>query len=308
MKALGWIFLTSVSAFIVLATFCGDFGLNAVGAEEVNQDRTGKPNAKTEDAAKIAKAGLPDKGVAACVSCHGATGEGNSAASFPRLAGQPADYLARQLSLFASGTRNHPVMTPIAKGLNPAQIRALSTYYESLAMQGDSRGAAPAAAPSSGRGRQLVDRGDEKLGIQACANCHGPGGAGEAPVYPYLAGQGAGYLTASLQQWKSGARNSDPSGQMAEIGKRLPDPDITALAAYFSSMQAPATPSKIEMRVGGTALPAGPAGKQQRNTVKGGKGTEGVGTEQGAPITGGGQGIGGGGGTAAGPPGGARTK
>ncbi|MCS6474378.1 c-type cytochrome, partial [Burkholderia thailandensis] len=44
-------------------------------------------------------------GVAACIGCHGAQGEGNAAAGFPRLAGTNAAYLAAQLAAFADGSR-----------------------------------------------------------------------------------------------------------------------------------------------------------------------------------------------------------
>ena len=69
-------------------------------------------------------------GVLACATCHGAQGQGMAA--FPYLAGQGEAYLARQLGEFASGTRNNPVMGPIAKAMSAEQITAASAYYAQL--------------------------------------------------------------------------------------------------------------------------------------------------------------------------------
>jgi cytochrome c553 len=243
--------------------------------------------AAASQGAQLASAGLPAKGVAACAGCHGAKGEGNAAANFPRLAGQGAEYMTRQLEHFASGKRNNPIMAPIAKGLTPAQRGAVSAYYAALESP-----AAPGANPAGGaaeRGRVLAEAGDEKLGLQACANCHGPAGRGEPPVFPYLAGLAPGYLGASLNDWKSGARDTDPSGQMREIGKRLQADDIAALAAYFSTQAPPvrsaaATPQPPLRGKAAKGKPAGP--------TSGTRPAQGSGTEQGSPVTEGTQGPG----------------
>ena len=73
--------------------------------------------------AAIAAKGTPG-GAAACVACHGAKGEGNGAAGFPRLAGLPADYLAAQLDHFAAERRKNLVMGPVAKQLTAAERKA----------------------------------------------------------------------------------------------------------------------------------------------------------------------------------------
>lgn len=71
-------------------------------------------------------------GVAACVTCHGAKGEGNPAAGFPHLAGLGSGYLYEQLTALANGSRANPVMAPVAKGLSDAQRQALAEYYAGL--------------------------------------------------------------------------------------------------------------------------------------------------------------------------------
>jgi Cytochrome c553 len=70
--------------------------------------------------------------IPACIACHGAKGEGNAAAGFPRLAGLPAAYIAAQLHSFAQGARVNSLMSPMAKALNDGQVTELADYYSSL--------------------------------------------------------------------------------------------------------------------------------------------------------------------------------
>ena len=80
---------------------------------------------------RLFAAGIPDRGVRACASCHGDKGEGASA--FPRLAGQQAAYVYRQLKGFGTPLRPHGViMKNEVKALNDAQLRALASYVQSL--------------------------------------------------------------------------------------------------------------------------------------------------------------------------------
>ena len=53
--------------------------------------------------AKIYRAGNKDVGVPACIGCHSPTGAGNAPAGFPKLGGQHADYIAKQLRDFRAG-------------------------------------------------------------------------------------------------------------------------------------------------------------------------------------------------------------
>jgi cytochrome subunit of sulfide dehydrogenase len=64
---------------------------------------------------------------AACAICHGTNGA--SAGGMPRLAGQPAERLARDLRDFRAGTRPATIMHQIAKGLTDEQIDALGAFY-----------------------------------------------------------------------------------------------------------------------------------------------------------------------------------
>ncbi|TAM51931.1 MAG: cytochrome c4 [Paraburkholderia sp.] len=79
---------------------------------------------------KIFEEGLPEKGVPACASCHGAQGQGNG--QFPRLAGQHAEYLMRQIGVFQDGTRaNAPVMSAVAHSLGKEDAQAVTAFLQS---------------------------------------------------------------------------------------------------------------------------------------------------------------------------------
>jgi cytochrome c553 len=262
---------------------------------------------------------------AACNGCHGAQGEGMAATGFPRIAGQSRSYLQHELESYASGARKHPVMQPIAAAMSPEQRAAAAVYFASLSPDGTpvagaatpaasgasgptpTVAAAPAAAPSapaaakasSGRGSLLANVGDNAKGIQACANCHGPGGMGSGELYPYLAGQHAGYLSATLGAWRDGSRANDPSGQMPVIANLLSPEDVAAVSAYYAAQMPRATPvggERMALPAGATG-PAVVSGPQAQQAGAGAAAAGGASTEQGAATTGGAQGPGGGGGT-----------
>ncbi len=73
--------------------------------------------------------GVPERGIPACMSCHGANAEGM--ADFPRLAGQHEKYLVKQLNYIQSLVRTAPVMHGIVKDLTPIEIQAVAAYVQS---------------------------------------------------------------------------------------------------------------------------------------------------------------------------------
>jgi cytochrome c553 len=203
-------------------------------------DRASDPAsaAAVPGSASASVAGTP---VATCIGCHGANGEGNAAAGFPRLAGQSRVYLLHQLESFVDGGRASPVMAPIARAMAPEQRAAAAAHFASIATPAG----APAPGPDAGdavRGRQIAEVGDHAKQLQACANCHGPGGVGVGMQLPYLAGKPAPYLAAALAAYRDGSRRSDPTGQMPQIAKLLDEADAQALAAYYARQPPPAVP------------------------------------------------------------------
>jgi cytochrome c553 len=90
---------------------------------------------RSDDPALVAKGkelfdkGVPERGIPACMACHGADAAG--VADFPRLAGQHAKYVVKQLNYIQSLVRAAPVMHGIVKDLAPAEIQAVAAYVQS---------------------------------------------------------------------------------------------------------------------------------------------------------------------------------
>jgi cytochrome c553 len=88
------------------------------------------------DAALIARGkeiydqGVAAVGVPACAACHGPDAHGM--ADFPRLAGQHAQYVLKQLNSFQNNMRNVAVMHGVAQGLKSDEMHAVAAYLESL--------------------------------------------------------------------------------------------------------------------------------------------------------------------------------
>lgn len=197
---------------------------------------TAATQAVRADGATIALQGNT-RGAPACVTCHGAQGEGMSANGFPRLAGLNAGYLQAQLEAFANGQRANAMMTPIAQTLGVDERAELARYYGGL---GSAVATAPAPQPDSA-GAHLALKGRWSEGLPACVQCHGATGAGVGNVFPALAGQSALYIENQLRGWQQGTRPPGPLGLMKAIASKLSTADIHSVAAYFSALQPPAS-------------------------------------------------------------------
>ena len=81
---------------------------------------------------RIYRGGIPDRKIAACVSCHSPNGAGIPA-QYPRLSGQHADYTVKQLNAFRDGSRaNNLQMKDVAAKLNDREIKAVADYIAGL--------------------------------------------------------------------------------------------------------------------------------------------------------------------------------
>ena len=85
---------------------------------------------------RVYRSGVAEKGVPACLACHGPAGAGVEAAGFPRLAGQHADYTKAQLNKFSMEQRANDgdtrVMRDIAKRMHATEIEAVASYIQGL--------------------------------------------------------------------------------------------------------------------------------------------------------------------------------
>ncbi len=188
-----------------------------------------------EHGAVIAAQGTP-AGAPACAPCHGVNGASDVSDAFPRIAAQSALYSAAQLRDFASGVRASALMSPIAKALSPDDVTDVATYYAGV--EAPFPPLKPPFAELVKEGEVLATVGRAERGIQSCNNCHGPGGVGEPPAIPYLAGQYAHYIAFTLQMWQEGVRKNSPDA-MAVIAKKLDSHEIAAVAAYYQQVLSP---------------------------------------------------------------------
>lgn len=176
-----------------------------------------------------AKAGQQKSGQ--CAACHGA--DGNSAtAQFPKLAGQNTAYIAKELADFKSRARKNPIMNAMAAGLSEQDMKDLAAYFSQQTIK-------PGAANPKlvAQGRALYLGGDAERGVPACAACHSPTGAGNAPAaWPALAGQYQEYLVAQLKAWRSGSRKNDPKAMMRQVAQNMTDQEIEAVASYLQGL------------------------------------------------------------------------
>jgi cytochrome c553/cytochrome c2 len=175
-----------------------------------------------------------------CVACHGERGEGGGAPGAPRIAGQPSQYIEKQLRSYADGSRRNTAMEAMAKAMSPQDMADFAAYYSQLdAPAAKPTGATGGAAAAADRGRLLAEQGDAARQVPACVNCHGPGGVGEPPAMPYLAGLDQRYLVAALNAWKEGTRNNDAGQQMATAAKGMTADDVAAVAQYYAALAPP---------------------------------------------------------------------
>lgn len=94
--------------------------------------RAGSDAARVSAGRRLFNEGAPDRGVPACSSCHGEQGQG--LAAFPRVAGQHADYVAKQLLVFKR-TDQRPegsAMQAVAHQLTPDDIANAAAFLPTL--------------------------------------------------------------------------------------------------------------------------------------------------------------------------------
>jgi cytochrome c553 len=132
------------TSMTLLALACA-LALSACGKQE--EHPAAEAGHETEAAHASSSAGLPHGDAAAgkalaskkgasgqaCVDCHGADGNAPIDASYPKLGGQYADYIAHSLQAYRSGARGGSPTTDLmasqAKELSDQQIADLAAYF-----------------------------------------------------------------------------------------------------------------------------------------------------------------------------------
>ncbi|MGB1261858.1 MAG: c-type cytochrome [Cognaticolwellia sp.] len=174
---------------------------------------------------------------AMCAACHGV--DGNSLVTmYPKLAGQSASYLTKQLADFKLGMtsggksgRVDPVMGGMTMALNEQDIADLAAFYAS-------QQATAGNGSDNAAGKKLYLGGNTEMEVTACVACHGINGKGMPSAgFPALASQNAEYLKSQLEKFRSGARNNDLNSMMQGVAANLTDEEIAALSQYMSSLK-----------------------------------------------------------------------
>ena len=180
-------------------------------------------------------AGDPEAGrakSAQCAACHGA--DGNSLnPEWPKLAGQHADYLVKQLSYFEKGERENDTMKPMAGVLDEQGREDVAAFYASQKVK---TGVADPALVELGE--KIYRSGNAQSGIAPCMGCHGPSGAGNpAALYPALRGQHARYTENQLHGFAEGKRVNENAKKMMQIlASRMTNREIRAVASYIQGL------------------------------------------------------------------------
>jgi cytochrome c553 len=162
-----------------------------------------------------------------CFLCHGLTGE-SSSEIYPRLAGQHAEYIAKQLDNFKTGARKSTAMSEMVKPLSSEDMKAVGVFFENQKLSKE-----PAEHPDlAGVGKYIFFKGNKHSGVPACASCHGQDAKGTAQL-PRLAGQHAGYIEYQLTQFNTRERNND-NAVMHSVANKMTALEIEAVAQYLS--------------------------------------------------------------------------
>ena len=164
---------------------------------------------------------IKDK-VEVCKGCHGDNFVSQTE-NIPSLSGQLDQYIQWQLVYFRSGARKNEQMQPVVEGMTNEDVRNLGAYFAGL----------PPFKATPDDTADLSAKGKQAAAGRRCASCHGDSFAGTKAV-PLLAGQREDYLTKTLHDYKSSARNGGPQGVMSDVAFPLSDEEIQALAHYLA--------------------------------------------------------------------------
>lgn len=167
-----------------------------------------------------------------CIACHAI--DGNSSISLnPKLAGQHAAYITKQLMNFKNGTRENAVMAGMVASLTEDDMKNLGLYFskQNLALS---------SAKTNGKkslGEKIYRGGLSSKGVPACASCHGPAGHGVPDVYPRLNGQHSDYSLSQLNLFRLEKRANDDGMMMRTIAQKLTEKEMQAVSDYIQGLQ-----------------------------------------------------------------------
>ena len=162
-----------------------------------------------------------------CAGCHKDGAQGRPDGSVPRLAGQHASVLIKQMVDIRSGRRKNPKMLPFASQhvLSPQDIADIAAYLTALPVPANN-GRGPGTNLAKGKALYVAD----------CQTCHGEDGGGMGlKFFPRLSGQHYAYLLREVRAIRDGERgNANP--KMVKVVKPYSDADLEAVMDFASRL------------------------------------------------------------------------
>ena len=185
-----------------------------------------------------------------CAACHGEYGEGKPDGEYPRLAGLPKAYIAKQLNDFKSRVRLNIPMIPYAneRELPGNDIFTIAAYLENIKLPTKLQPVEVDDKEFSALGRLqdsklVVNIARMKGNIEAgkrfydreCGGCHGKDGYGKpAKLIPQLAGQHSEYLRRQIEKFRKAKRLHDNDAEDQKIFQQISDAEIYDVLSYMS--------------------------------------------------------------------------
>jgi cytochrome c553 len=230
--------LTSLSAgFAALSIFAiSSIAVPALAADpaqmataaEAKPAAPAKPKVDPVAGEALYNSGDATRGVVACITCHGPKGQ-SAVAAWPKLSAQHAAYTVKQLKSYKDGSRVNAIMMGMSMPLSDQDMINIATY---LSQQAPSQGVAQ-NKDTIELGKSIYRGGIASKGVQACAGCHSPNGAGIPSQYPRQGGQWAEYSYNQLMNFNQGTRKN---AQMNSIASKLSDQEMKAVADYMAGL------------------------------------------------------------------------
>lgn len=185
-----------------------------------------------------------------CAGCHGEFGEGGKQGEYPRIAGQPYQFLVDQLVLFRERKRPNLAMVEYVddRQMPDPEIRDVSAYLAQITLRTrldpvDENAPGFDAFARLQEAKRVLQIGraegdvaaGEKLYKKECSSCHGRDGMGDAQgTVPLLAGQYTNYLWRQVDKYLAGQRIHDPSAPDDRLLAEFSKDELRDMFAYLS--------------------------------------------------------------------------
>jgi len=148
-----------------------------------------------------------------CSTCHGRDGFARIPIA-PHIGGESFSYIANQLTSFRNGTREHEMMSLVARMLSDDDIANLAAWY-------------------SGHEVTVTLKQDPARAPEQCVACHGADGLHQMEDAPNLAGEANIYIDTQLKAFRNGKRVHEI---MSPIAQALSDEEIRAIADWYADI------------------------------------------------------------------------